>query len=34
MALQWSKQEQALGLWAFGSVFAELGLVPFHHLSI
>lgn len=34
MDLQWGKQEQALGLRAFGSIFAELGLVPVQRLLI
>lgn len=32
--LQWGEQEQALGSWVFGSVFAALGLVPVHRLSL
>ena len=34
MGLQWGEQEQAQGLQAFSSLFAELGLVLAHHLSI
>lgn len=32
--LQWDEQEQAPGLQAFSSVFAELGLVPVYRLLI